>query len=237
MKKWFTRYRDYQRFKAQPLPMVTMPYRAALEKTQRQYVFVLILTLIILGYYSYHYFQAQAKAEKSFKVAVASGDLALWHVVKDTDVTLIDLPHKWRPPSAFSSSEAVVGQTLIQVVSAQEIIVQADVSKLQNPDSITAQFSDDFAFTVGEDWFVSKLPALVSGDRINVIAMNPKSEAGGSLTVANNLEVIEQKSLSGRKNLVLKVTPEEANNLLASRGLRLPMQVLVHSRLPNSLTP
>jgi hypothetical protein len=107
--------------------------------------------------------------------------------------------------------------------------VQADIAKNQDPNSITAQFEENFAFTMGEDWLVAKLPSLSRGDLVDVLVTNPKLVTDNTTTVASGLRVLTVEAKSGRKNLVLNLNSEQAQALLFSRGLRLPMQVLVHS--------
>lgn len=212
------------------LPVVATPYNQALKRTQRQYFWALGLVFVGLAYYSYHYSQQRLEREKLVPVVVAATGAPLGKKLASTDLSLREWPQSQIPVGYFAEKKNLVGQTLIQHVAANEAVVRLDVSVDQDPDSITAQFNAGQAFALGEDWLVSKLPPLGAGDRVDVLATNPKATDNLTTIVASNLEVIAVPSHNGRKNLVLSVTATEAEALLSSRGLRLPMQVLVHNR-------
>ncbi|NCP66871.1 hypothetical protein GW756_01020 [bacterium] len=212
-----------------PLPMVMTPYRAALEKTQKQYFVGLVLLLCALGYYSYFYIDSQANAQKLSPRLSAKTDLIYPHVLTSEDLIFTKIPNKWLPEGSFENAEFLVGKTLVRSIVKNEVLVAADIALQQDPNSITAQFKEDFAFTIGEDWLVSKLPGLSKGDLIDVLVTNPKLSNDSTITIASGLKVIKVDLANGRKNLVLNVTTQQAQGLLFSRGLRLPMQILIHS--------
>lgn len=234
MKKITHWFQSWRLFRRERLPVVATSYHQALKKTQQQYFWALVLVILGIAYYSYHYTQQQALAERLVPVVVATTNLAPGQSLEEGDLKLTKLPQAQMPAGSFEATKDLIGQTLIQQVAANEAIVLVDVSETQNPDSITAQFSNGHAFALGEDWLVSKLPALGAGDRVDVLVTNPKATENLSITAASNLQVIAVQSSNGRKNLILKVTAEQAQALLSARGLRLPMQVLVHHRLSSN---
>lgn len=216
-------------FKPKTLPVVTTPYRLALEKTQRRYALLLVVTLAALGYYSYVYTVNKTAIETLVPVVVAKQDLSYPRILTMDDLTLIDVPQKWVPAGATPDPKNYEGKTLLRDLVAFEPILPAAVSSSQDPDSITAEFKRDFAFVVGEEWLVSKIPNLAAGDRVDVLASNPKAQEASVITVAQAVPVLKVSTEGGRRLLVLNTTPEQAASLLQSRGLRLPMQILIHS--------
>lgn len=216
-------------FKPKTLPAVTTPYRLALEQTQERYALLLIVTLIALGYYSYVYTLNKTEAEALVPIVVAKQDLIYPRVLTVNDLTLIEVPEKWRPKGATQDLKSAVGKTLLRDLVAFEPVLPTAVSSSQDPDSITAEFKRDFAFVVGEEWLVSKIPRLAAGDRVDVLASNPKAIEAGVITVAQAVPVLKVSTEGGRRLLVLNTTPEQAASLLQSRGLRLPMQILIHN--------
>lgn len=229
MKFILTQLKVWHQARQTPLLVVTTPYRAALERIQRQYFVGLICVLLGLGYYSYFYLQSKAKAESVVSLVSAQKDLIYPHVLTAEDLAWVEVPAKWVPFSSYRNVSDLLGKTLRQNVSKNEVLVLADIAFKQDPNSITAQFTNGFAFSVGEDWLVSKLPPLSRGDLVDVLVTNPKLNTDSTLRIAQGLSVIDVENFGGRKNLVLQVTPKQAEGLLFSRGLRLPMQVLVYS--------
>lgn len=222
-------WHHFKQRRLQKLPLVTTPYRAELERKQKQYFIGFVLLLIFLGWYSYRYIQHQALQIKPVKVVAAKTDLAAPHKLSFTDLKVIEMPQKWVPISTWQDPSALVGQTLRRRLEANEVIVVADVQKHLDPNSITAQFKENLAFALGEDWLSAKLPNLKKTDKIDVLAANPKAGLEGTTTVASSLTVVAVEKSGGRKNLVLNVTPQQAQSLLFTRSLRLPMQVVIHS--------
>lgn len=215
--------------KANPLPYVTTPYRAALEKIQRRYVVLFLMLFLMFSYYAYRYTQHKTEVEALVPVVVATGSLDFPHRLTGDDLGIIVLPQKWVPVGSWSDTSELIGQTLLRSLEPYEVVVKADVHPDLDPKSVTAKFNEAFAFTIGEDWLVAKLPSLKDGDTIDVLATNPEAGLASTLPVASGLKIISVTAVGGRKNLVVKVTQAQAQALLFTRGLRLPMQVLTHN--------
>ncbi len=227
--QWWQTIRARRR---QRLPFTTTPYRAELERVQRRWLILLLLLTGALGWYSYQYVQAHQAAEVMVSVVVATADVAAPHELTAEDLTTFKIPQRLVPAGVWTEPAELVGQTLLRSVVANEILVAADVHPDLDPKSISAKFEEAFAFSVGEDWLVAKLPNLRSGDTVDILASNPKGRITDTTPVAEGLKVLAVETRSGRKQLVVNVTEVEAQALLFARGLRLPMQVLVHSALP-----
>lgn len=230
----------WQQLKARytrPLPVVHTPYRAALERAQRQYFLAFLLLLLLFGYYAYRYTQHQATQNQLVEVVVAKTDLAAPKTLEPSDLSLIQLPQKWVPTSAQTSVETLRGKTLRRSLEANEVLVKLDTQDDLNPDSVSAQFDQAFAFTLGEDWLVAKLPNLKPGDTVDILATNPEANTEATTVVAAALRVITLDKAGARKNLVINTTAEQAQALLFTRGLRLPMQVITHSAIAGPSVP
>ena len=218
-----------QFFKSKSLPTVTTPYRLALEQTQRRYAFLLVVTLIGLGYYTYVFTMHKTSRETLMPLVVAKEDLRAPAVLTLDNLARIEVPQKWLPAGASGDFETYIGKTLLRDLVAYEPVLPSAVSLNQDPNSITAAFKKDFAFVIGEEWLVAQIPSLAEGDKIDVLAANPQVTDSGVITVAQAVPVLRVGTEGGRRLLVLNTTPEQASNLLQSRGLRLPMQILVHN--------
>lgn len=229
LKLWWQVFRARRQ---QHLPCTTTPYRAELERVQRRYALLILLLVGAIGWYAYKYAQARHSAEQLVSVVVASTDLKAPHQLEASDLRTLEIPQQLQPAGTWTETKDLVGQTLLRSVVAQEILLPADVHPELDSKSISAKFTEAFAFSLGEDWLVAKLPNVRPGDMVDILASNPKGRLAETTPVAEGLKVLAVPSRSGRKSLVVNATQTEAQALLFARGLRLPMQVLVHSALP-----
>ncbi len=109
-----------------------------------------------------------------------------------------------------------------------------DININSNPDSISSKFTELFAFSIDESWMASRLPEIKKNDKIDVVISNPKKEITETITVAQQVKVIDiQVGKDKKKTLIVNITKDEASAILFSHGLRLPMQVLVYPTLTN----
>ena len=215
------------------LPSISSPYNQAVKKQQETLLFSLIIALSIAGFYSYFYVQNQIKAENKVKVIVIAQDLEAPHTLTESDLSHAWIPRALLPQGYFldtKRSEAI-GRTLTLPVKAQQVLLSHFTESGMNPNSISAQFEQWFALSMDEDWFVAKLPNLKANDRIDLVVSNPNGNLEETTVLARNLKVIAIRTIGNKRSLIINTTEEEARAILFSRGLKLPMQVLVHSAI------
>jgi len=222
-------WQQYWAQRKNPLPQVTTPYRAELERLQKRWAIGLLLSLILLGWYAYQYTQSQAAKQAPVMVVAAQTNLAYPHTLSVPDLTLVEVPQRWVTATSWNRKEDLVGKTLRRNKEAFEVFTAEDVQADLNPKSVSAKFEEAFAFTIGEDWLAAKLPNLKGQDRVDILTANPEAGLEATVNVASNIKVVTVERSGGRKNLVVNVTQKQAQALLFSRSLRLPMQVLIHS--------
>ena len=230
--KWpFSQKSELKNFawrKSPSLPKVTLPFDRELKATQRSYLISFLIILAFTGFYSYSYTTSQATQNQLVNVLVASQDIESPAKLEKHQVKIEKFPRKKLPTQIFDNFDEVIGKTLITSVSKNEVLQSKHFQIAVNPESISAQFSNSFAFTIDESWFVSKLPSLAKNDLIDLLVTNPQQEIGETITVASGLRVLEiQKDSLGRKTIVVNVTQAESQAILFARGLKLPMQLLV----------
>lgn len=222
------------------LPVVTLPYNVALKKQQERWLITFILLIAATGYYAYMYLEQQRTNKELVKVLVFTQDLERPVALMENHLTTQTFSRFQLPQGVYApeNKESIVGQTLVRNVVANEILLPHHIQSKLNPDSVSAKFEDDFAFTMDEAWFQAKLPTLKAGDIIDVLVSNPEGDLESTITVAQSLEVVAVQKLNSKKTLIVKLTDSQAKQILFAHGLRLPMQVLLHSalkKLPVSL--
>lgn len=231
---WGIKHKIINYWYAKPaLPAVTLPYNVALKKQQERWLITFILLIAATGYYAYVYLEQQRINKELVPVLVFTQDLER-PVALTADHLTTQTFSRFQLPQGFydpETKESLLGQTLIRNAIANEILLPHHVQSKLNPDSISAQFENAFAFTMDEDWFQAKLPTLKGGDIIDLLVSNPESDLEATITVAQGLEVVAVQKLNSKKTLIVKVTDPQAKQILFARGLRLPMQVLLHSAL------
>jgi len=107
-------------------------------------------------------------------VVVAKEPLHLGDKIELIHLKMMAIPQVNMPVGAIKSVEEIKGKTLLQHVAMNEILGEKDVSTAVSEQSVTARFKKDFAFTIGEDWLVAKLPDLTTGNKLDVLVTNPK---------------------------------------------------------------
>jgi Flp pilus assembly protein CpaB len=215
------------------LPVVSLPYNVALKKQQERWLITFILLIAITAYYAYVYLQQQRVNQELLTVLVFSEDLDRPVVLTPEHLTTQTFSRFKLPSGTFATETkaSLVGQTLVRDVLANEIVLPHHVQSKLDPESVSAQFENAFGFTMDESWFQAKLPNLKAGDVIDILVSNPEGDLDATITVAQGLEVVTVQRSNQKKTLIVNVTDAQAKQVLFARGLRLPMQVLLHSAL------
>lgn len=227
MKKLFNYFRKRKKKKL-PLPSISLPYNREIKKQQEKFLLSFLLFLILSGVYTYLYTQEKIRQNQLRTVLVFNENIVSPKIIEATDIKKIKIPQKYIPAGAFDDFEKIEGLTLIRDGMEKEILLAHNFKENINPSSISAQFSESFALTINEDWFESSFPNLHKNDHIDILVSNPKQGISNTVSIAQNLKVLEiQKEKKGQGLLILNVSETEAQVILFSRGLRLPMQLLV----------
>lgn len=217
-----------------PLPLITLPYDKIIKKQQKKFLLTFLIFLAFSTFYTYFFIQEKIKNEQLITILAFSENLKFPKEIKKTDTKKIQIQQKNLPENIIKNFKEIEGKTLIQNVVKNEILLPHHFQKAINPDSISSKFTESFAFSLEENWLESDLPQIYKNDRIDILVSNNKKGISETLSIVTNLEVIEvQKNNRGKQILVINCTEKEAQSILFSRGLRLPMQVLIHSSLPN----
>lgn len=222
-----------------PLPQISTPYNQALKSQQEVLIISLIIAVAVAGFYTYFYTQKKIAAEQKVAVVVAKANLDAPHTLTEGDLQTVMLPQGLLPAGHFLKTELdeVIGQTLNVSLKQKQLVLAHFIQSDLDPTSVSAQFDNAFALSMDEDWFVAKLPNLKANDLIDIVVTNPRGDLEATTVLARSLKVISISKAGNKRSLVVNSTEEEARAILFARGLKLPMQVLVHSAIKNDLPP
>lgn len=172
---------------------------------------------------------SSASANQTSRVAVATRDLPLGHVLTSADVKLIDWPGTTSPPGYAVAVDEVVGRGLIQPVSAQEPLLASKMSTKEEGGGLPIVIPEGKrAVSVKVDEVVGVAGFVKAGTRVDVlVTLNPTNEReeAASRVVLQNVQVLAagqeyQRDVDGEPRTVtvitLLVTPEQAESLTLS---------------------
>ncbi len=227
-------FENLRKQKKHPLPYVTLPYNQEIKKIQNRWFFSFLIIFGFAIFYTYQYSQFQVEQNTLIDVVTAKKELVSPMILSESDLMIQEFSKKNIPESYFSKKEDLIGKPLVQNVISKQIILLNDININSNPDSISSKFTELFAFSIDESWMASRLPEIKKNDKIDVVISNPKKEITETITVAQQVKVIDiQVGKDKKKTLIVNITKDEASAILFSHGLRLPMQVLVYPTLTN----
>ena len=180
---------------------------------------------------------SSATASESSRVAVATRDLQVGHVLTSADVKLIDWPGATAPPGYAVSADEVVGRGLIQPVSAHEPLLAGKLATKEEGGGLPIVIPEGKrAVSVKVDEVVGVAGFVKAGTRVDVVVtLNPTNEReeAASRVVLQNVQVLAagqeyQRDVDGEPQTVtvitLLVTPEQAEALtLASTEGRIQL--------------
>lgn len=233
MKNWLSnRQKD-------PLLQVSTPYNQMLKRQHEALLISLIIALAVAGFYTYFYTKDQIAAQQQVSVVVAKQDLSAPHQLTADNLQTVMIAQKLLPDGTFleKDKDQLIGKSLTQPLKAKQIILAHQIQSDLDPDSISAQFDEWFALSMDEDWFVAKFPDFKANDRVDLLVTNPRNGLDATTVLARDLKVISIGQAKNKRQIVVNSTEEEAKAILFARGLKLPMQILVHSAITPEPTP
>jgi len=225
MKNWFK--------KKSSLPTLSSPYNQAVRRQQSALALTLLITILIAGIYTYFYAKKQTEARSLQSVIVVAQDITAPKILENSDLKIAKIPQSLLPENALriGEKEHLIGQTAIEDLEAKQILLPSDLRPNLDPDSISAQFNSDFALSMDEDWFAAKFPSLEVNDQVDLIVTNPRDQLESTTVIARNLTVIQIDQIKNKRQLVLNTTEDQAKAILFAHGLKIPMQLLIHSAI------
>lgn len=139
-------------------------------------------------------------------------------LISDEAVELRDVPEAMLPDGALASQQQALGRAVAYPVAPGEVLLQRDLVA-EGGGGLSGRLPDGrWAMILPSGWLVGPVPALVDGDRLDLVAYSsgdPVEEAG---VVVSGVEVLRAPSGESAGQLLLAVTLEEAISILYSRS-------------------
>ena len=218
------------------VPIVALPYTQEIRKQRRKLEWTFVILILIASFYTYGYWKNYQTQQQLISVVIANGNLIGPKALETSDLRIKKIPKRYLPDVFFTEITDVANKVLIPDLVKGEILLPKHFQGKLDPESISARFEEQFAFTLDEEWLMARLPELRTNDRIDILVSNPKSNIDQTIPIAQNIRVIEIQQTKTKRTLVLQMTSEQAQPIVFSRGLRLPMQVLVRSSIQKEKT-
>ncbi|GEM_PF-3961230 len=212
---------------------------SASTPTQRKITALFAVLVALVGLYSYMYAQVHWAGAEEVTVAVATENLVAPKTLSELDVENVVLPRRGVPEGALAKAD-LIGKVLMDSVEKKEMILKHNVQIDTDPTSVASSdlFKRYFAVNIDINWLNSSLPDLRPGDTVSLLtsvqvpARRHSSARLETQMVASAARVIQVTDHS----LTVNVTETEVNQLLVTRSLNLPLQVVVHPNKVEALT-
>ncbi len=225
--------------KTSPLPEVSVTYNTMVKETQRQ-LLLGFLIFLLLGLYSFWHYHNQYKAiNEPLNVLVFSENIEAPITLESKHLKSISIPKKYLPASYIEQKDKdkIIGQTIQQHTETGQILVLSHLNNELNAESVSAKLAEKYAFVIDESWLVSKFPNIKEEDLVSVLVSNPRADQVAAEVILSDIKVVELNYLKNKRSLTLNLSKAESETLLFAKSLKLPMQIIVHSRQNNPKTP
>jgi Flp pilus assembly protein CpaB len=222
------------------LPLTTVDWSGKFNKQKIKYLVIalfLAFFVSLTGYKILH--RAQNEAEM-VSVVIANKNIPRHEKFKLTDLEFRKIRRDQVPNYTISQPKDAQGKISLVTIPKNQIITSTLFKEISNPDSLSAELTDDkMAIPVGFDCLADPVPDIKVWDTIDIIASEShevKKESGEKITISKsvfpvrNVRVlrIEKGGSYGKDgHLVLEVTEEQANNLMATKALKVLLNVIV----------
>lgn len=216
---------------------VTYRLRSSLNAstpTQKKITALFAVLVVLVGFYSYLFARDNWAGAEETLVTVATQNLVAPKTLEEADLEEVVLPRRGVPEGAMKKSD-LVGTVLMDSVEKREMILRHNVQVNTDPSSVASAdlFDRYFAVNIDINWLNSSLPDLKPGDRVSLMTSIQVPRKGmETQVVASAVRVIRLNE----RGLTVNVTEEEVNQLLLTRSLNLPLQVVVHPNKVETVT-
>ncbi len=221
------------------LPLTTIDWSKKFNRQKIIYFLIAILLAFFVALNGYQILHRGQQNAELIAVVVASKDIPKNTKAKNNLFRFRKIRHDQIPANAITNPQDIVDQTSLVDISQNQIIVSQFFKEITNPDSISAQITDNkVAISVGFDWLTAPVPDIKAGDIIDIIASEShkveteqgeilKAETKLPIQNAKILKVVKKGDYDQNGHLILEVTQEQAKNLMSAKALKLLLNIIV----------
>jgi len=203
-----------------PPPHTTPNWSAGFRRRVPFYILAALLLGIIAAVLTFIYLdRLQTQAIPTTEAVLAVQDIHSGEAISVVQVEVRPVPASIIPAGAFSDESEVIGRVPANSIKASEIILPKDLAG-ERGSGLSARLPEGrWAMVLPSGWLVSPVPAIILGDRIDLIAYLTGQPVGEAGVIVGAVEVLEFKGSSENPDrITLAVTLEEAIAILYARA-------------------
>ncbi len=221
------------------LPLTTIDWSKKFNRQKIIYFLIAILLAFFVALNGYQLLHRAQKNSELVEVVIASKNIPKNTKAQKDTFQFRKIRRDQIPGNVITNPQDIIGQTSLVDISQNQIIVSQFFKEITNPDSISAQITDNqVAISVGFDWLTAPVPDIKDGDIIDIIASEShkvkteqgeilKAEAQLPIQNAKVLKVVKKGDYDQNGHLVLEVSQEQAKNLMSAKALKLLLNIIV----------
>lgn len=189
------------------------------ERTRRAPIYLLgaLILAALAAVLTYRYLNdLRSQSVATAQALVARREIRPGALISEDAVELRDVPPAVLPEGALSSEQQALGRAVAYPIAPGEVLLQRDLVA-EGGGGLSGRLPDGrWAMILPSGWLVSPVPALVDGDRLDLIAYRSGDPVEEADVVVSGVEVLEAPPEESGGRLLLVVTMEEAISILYS---------------------
>ena len=212
-----------------PKASETTPNWAASARRRAAFYFiaaVLLALLAALAAFAYLNELGQA-ALPTARAVVAVQDVEAGTLLQPGMVEVRSVPEAILPASSLGSVSSAVGRVVLVALVPREVVLPNMLSGQGG--SLSARLPDGrYAMVLPAGWFVSPLPEMVAGDRVDLVAYRPGQPEAAVGFIVSGVEIVSVGGQQGSPDrLTVAVSLQEATAIFYSRANGINLMALL----------
>lgn len=182
---------------------------------KKSLIIAIAFTLLFTSILMYIMQSKTEDKEKLVPVVVVTSDIKAKTEIKDSDLTIKEVPESNVPRGSISKKESVIGKIVRDNIYYGEILLTQNLVSSKNLDGIAAVIKEGYrAISVQIDPVKGVGGLIKQGDFVDLMVFlrKPYVEDDSIYTVFQNIEVLDIRG-NNSEYLVLSMTPQESEEL------------------------
>ena len=206
--------------KSTPPPETTPGWAAGFRRRIPFYIILAVVLAALAGILTFFFLdRLQANALPTARAVVARRNLGPGTELAADMVEARPVPEGLLPEGHMADVSQAIGRQLIAAVKENEVLLFSDFSG-ERGSGLSARLPDGlWAIVIPAGWFVSPIPEVITGDRLDLLAYLPGQQVEEAGLIISSVEIVGIAGASNRADqLTLAVSIEEAVSILYSRA-------------------
>lgn len=204
-------------------PHTTLNWELYRKKRQKKRIIIATIFVIIGGIWSYFHIQKVQAESQLIHTVVATEQITQGQKITEENLKMKTYEAHELPEGFQTNITDVTGLFATQDIPQNSVLTETHVKNFVTEDSLALELDPEtVALSINESWLESAFPKISKGDRVNVLVSNPQRGIEDTVFLTKNTEVIDVvTSKSSNSHIAVKVTEEEAKNMLFARSQEL----------------